>query len=956
MSGPVTTEYVALELETTGLNPGRDEIVEVAAILFGPDALRERLTTVIRPQRNISQDLALELLLEPHALANAPDWTEFAPRLRRFIAGRPLVISGSSFGLDMLRGMDMIITNAAYDPVDLATYILHDLPSYHLSGLAAVLGVERSAGRRAESVAAMSAGVFQRLLRRIERFDPATLEHLAYLLRVGEAQEADLFAAAAEARPSGPLFATADDAQRFGSHEIAFLAQRGRPDPLRETGSRKTVSPAAVKAALATRGPLSRTVRGYERRPQQETMALAVANAFNADRHLLVEAGTGTGKSLAYLLPSALHAIEKGETVVISTNTLALQDQLFRKDLPDLEAALGLDSEDGLTATVLKGRQNYLCLRSWFAWQRTPTFDPAEARLQARITTWLADTETGDRAELHLTAEEEQGWRHVAEVEDACVASRCPFQQRNQCFLYRARKRAEASHLVIVNHALLLSDVVAPSRILPEYDRLIVDEAHHLEDQATTQFSQTVSERDLADIADSMARRDGPVAAGTIATSTAFIQRHAVDDKSRLVAGEAGNRVLSTLSHADALRTSATRLFAAVGQFAIERTSGGPDRTLRLTTAVRANEGWEIVEQLLLPVDGALRELDGEIRWFDTVLDRLDLQPGDEDVMLQRDELRLELAMAARSSAELASRLRSAVSAPDESMVYWIERWQSNDRSSLHAAPIAVGDMLRDQLFANMRTSVLTSATLTTDGTFDYIENRIGMDHAETLAVSSPFDYESSTLLYLVDNIPEPSAPGYSEALQQMLIDTCAATGGRALVLFTSYASLRATAAAIRNPLLDRGIVTLAQKTDGTPRQLIERLRQSPATVLLGTATFWEGVDIVGPALSLLVITKLPFTVPTDPVFAARSERFDNPFSEYAIPQAVLKFKQGFGRLIRSSKDRGVCAVLDRRVLSKRYGTSFVASLPSCSVRVGSGYDLPGAAASWIDVGKDGVQ
>jgi DNA polymerase-3 subunit epsilon/ATP-dependent DNA helicase DinG len=268
---------------------------------------------------------------------------------------------------------------------------------------------------------------------------------------------------------------------------------------------------------------------------------------------------------------------------------------------------------------------------------------------------------------------------------------------------------------------------------------------------------------------------------------------------------------------------------------------------------------------------------------------------------------------------------------------------------SLRAAPLHVGPLLRDRLFAPLRTAVLTSATLTTDGSFDYIRERVGLEDVEEVSVPSPFDYERSTLLYLVDDIPEPNAPRYQKGVEDALVDLAIATGGRMLVLFTSHAALQATYRAIRGPLEDHGVVVLAQRTDGSARQLIERLKHASNIVLLGTSTFWEGVDIVGPALSVLVMAKLPFAVPSDPVFAARSEGFDDPFTQYAVPQAVLKFKQGFGRLIRSSQDRGICAILDRRVLSKRYGQSFIHSLPQCSVRVGSASELPRAAVEWLE-------
>jgi DNA polymerase-3 subunit epsilon/ATP-dependent DNA helicase DinG len=293
-------------------------------------------------------------------------------------------------------------------------------------------------------------------------------------------------------------------------------------------------------------------------------------------------------------------------------------------------------------------------------------------------------------------------------------------------------------------------------------------------------------------------------------------------------------------------------------------------------------------------------------------------------------------------------RFQAIVVDPEPDVVCWVERSPTGDRASLHAAPLDVGAVLRDDLFAPLRSVVLTSATITTDGTFDFVNERLGLERPVELIVPSPFDYEQSTLLYLADDIPEPGAQGYAARLHATLVETCAATGGRALVLFTSHAALQQAAKAMKGPLEERGIIVLAQRIDGSPRQLIERLRHTDNVVVLGAATFWEGVDIVGPALSLLAITRLPFSVPSDPVFAARSELFDDPFGQYAVPQAILRFKQGFGRLIRSSHDRGVCAVLDRRVVSKRYGASFVHSLPDCSVTVGSAYDLPEAAAEWL--------
>ncbi|HSH21385.1 MAG TPA: helicase C-terminal domain-containing protein, partial [Candidatus Caenarcaniphilales bacterium] len=337
-------------------------------------------------------------------------------------------------------------------------------------------------------------------------------------------------------------------------------------------------------------------------------------------------------------------------------------------------------------------------------------------------------------------------------------------------------------------------------------------------------------------------------------------------------------------------------------------------------------------------------------RWFLDLLDDLSLPDDPEDLeTTQRDELVVELTGAARLAYEYAARLVGVFGSPDDETVYWIERSPVQGNITLHAAPLYVDELLREHLFNRLRTAVLTSATITTDGSFEFIADRVGLPDSDQVALPSPFDYERSTLLYLADDVPEPQAPGYQAALQRALLDLCARVGGRALVLFTSHAALQATYRAIKGPLDDQNIIVLGQRIDGNPRQLVERLRSTPNVVVLGTASFWEGVDIVGQALSLLVITKLPFSVPSDPVFAARSEMLEQPFLEYAVPQAILRFKQGFGRLIRSSQDRGVCVVLDRRVVSRRYGASFVQSLPPCQVRVGRAADAAWAAAEWLD-------
>ncbi|MEA2528837.1 MAG: ATP-dependent helicase DinG [Thermomicrobiales bacterium] len=944
-------QYAALDVEATGMDPVRHEVIEVAVVVFSRERELDRFTSLVRPRARVSLDSATLTGITHEELRGAPPLSEIGATVRRLTAGRPVVGHSIDMDLAMLTAGGVSIASPQYDTHQIATLLLPDLPNYSLAAVAEALGLPLGVEHRALSDAVVAANVFRAMLAKIDEIDTLTLERVASLARSAGMPTADLFLEALRRRPTGPLFVVSDTPTQ-GPHEMAFLVPRERPEALRRTGSKREIDEATVSAALQPGGALSQVVGGYEHRRPQEQMALAVARAFNDDQQVLVEAGTGTGKSVAYLLPAAMHARERGETVVVSTNTLALQDQLFRKDIPDLKRALdGNGDQPPFEAAVLKGRQNYLCLRRWFASQRQPVGGPDEAALRAKVLLWLGETETGDRAELRLTAEEESQFRHISAEGEACSASRCVFQQRNQCFLFRARREAEHAHLVVVNHALLLSDTMEGGRILPDYEHLIVDEAHHLEDQATNQFGFSVSEAALHDVLDSAIRVDGPMFGGTVQLAINELARAATNDADRTRAASALERARALLTRSSALKLSASDLFARLREI-VDQTgqgSSGYDRSLRITPQIRRQSQWVEVEVAWERVDRDLISVEADLAWFLESVERLPTEKDKDDDLGAVEDLAVDLLNAIRQSGEFRAKLAEIVIDPSDEAVYWIERDNNRGTVSLRAAPLHVGPFLQERLFDRLRTVVLTSATLTTDGGFEYVRERLGLETAKELAVASPFDYERSTLLYLVDDIPEPNAPGYQRDLQDVLIELGMALGGKTLVLFTSHAALQATYRAIKAPLEDRGVVVLAQRSDGSARQLIERLKHSDNVMLLGTSTFWEGVDVVGSALSALVIAKLPFSVPSDPVFAARGEGFDEPFQQYAIPQAVLKFKQGFGRLIRSSHDRGVCAVLDRRVISKRYGASFIQSLPPCTVEVAGAADLPAASVAWLE-------
>jgi DNA polymerase-3 subunit epsilon/ATP-dependent DNA helicase DinG len=947
----VSLPFVALALTATGPDPRRDRVSAVSTVTVDAGGERTRFDAAVRtraPGTEHPNRAPHVTEVQPHEA----EWPDVAEKLRVRLATGRVVTHDADRSLAVLAAEGVRLDQAPLDTAELASILVPGLASTDLDTLREALGVASGDHGSQRNVADALADVFEALQARIATYDDVTLERLATHISEGGWQFADLFEPRTAAR-----FRTSGE-PRLMPPEIAFLRERPREDALEPTGSLEPLDHRVVQDVIGPQGTLSEVIAGFERRRQQEQMADAVAEAINVSGQILVEAGTGTGKSLAYLVPAALSATERGETVVLSTNTLALQDQLLRKDVPDLIAALTkADGDRQVGVVALKGRANYLCLRKWFPWERQVSLEPNEARLKAKILAWLPRTTTGDRAELRLTGGEETFWRQVAEEEGACDPGSCVFHQRGQCFLFRARRAAESAHLVVVNHALLLTDAASSNRILPDYDALVVDEAHHLEDQATSQFTVTLSERNLTEYADAVAGNDGIAMSGVTAGAVAFLMGAVADSAGQSRARLARERLENALTAAGSIRAAGRDLFAALEYIHVEAggASGGSERACRVTAATRTSPAWQTVDNAWDRLLEGLRSAESTLRWFASAVDEVDdVAIADLAEAGERQELLLsDLANTIRIGTELAGKFASALDAPEAGRVFWLDRQGLTDRITFRSAPLDVSGLLQERLFKKARAAILTSATLAVDGDCDYLASRLGIPDASSLIVPSPFDYRAAVLLYLTDDTPEPTHADYRDVLERTLIDVIDATRGRALVLFTSHALLSDMARSITRPLQDRGIAVLAQRRDGSPQQLTERLRRETNVAVLGTASFWEGVDVSGEALSLLAITRLPFTVPTDPVFAARSEAFEDAFAGYAVPQAVLRFKQGFGRLIRSSRDRGVCAVLDRRILTKRYGATFLQSLPECSVEVGSVFDLPSSAKTWLEAAPE---
>lgn len=608
---------------------------------------------------------------------------------------------------------------------------------------------------------------------------------------------------------------------------------------------------------LGPDGPLARVLPGFAPREQQQEMAEAVAEAIAGQGQLVVEAGTGTGKSFAYLVPALLC----GKKVIISTGTRHLQDQLFHRDLPVVRDALGV----GLRAALLKGRSNYLCVH------RLELAGP-EGRRQAadlhRIQVWAGGTQAGDVAELADLAEDSPLWPRVTSTPDNCLGQECP--RLSECFVMKARRRAQEADVVVINHHLLFADMALKEEgfgeLLPGANAFILDEAHQLEEVASNFFGMALSSRQLAGLA-----RD-----------TLLEQVREAGDMQDL--GDAARRLDKCVLD--------TRL------------AFGPQVRRAPWAAVAESAA---LAQALGELDTALADL---AAWLEHAAPR---SRGLESCL--------------RRAEKLKERLSLTTQAPPAGHVHWFE---THTRAfSVYLTPLEVAGVLRERIAALPSAWVFTSATLAIGERFEHFAGRLGLDEPRTLRLESPFDYQRNALLYAPTGLPEPNHPGYTRAVLEHSLGVLRASEGRAFMLFTSHRALREAAEFLEGrldyPLLVQG---------SAPRsELLGRFREAGNAVLLGTGSFWEGVDVRGPALSCVIIDKLPFASPGDPVLQARIEALrqsgGNPFWDYQLPEAVLVLKQGIGRLIRDVHDRGVLVLCDPRLLAKPYGRLFLASLPA---------------------------
>ena len=928
---------VAVDIETTGLNPDEDVIIEIGAVKFNGRRVEDTWDTLVNPRKPIPSFISQLTGITNSMVMHAPDLPDVMGEFIAFVGGAPVVGHNISFDLTFLQRAGSLRNNIDIDTYELAAVLMPTASRYNLSALAQQLGVLLPATHRALDDARATHAVFIELL---EKAHALPLDLLAEIVRMGEPLDwqgnwpfqqvlrqrvkEPVKARKAAGGTHGPLFdkPIIDEDQQVG-------AEPGKT----------TLDIDDVASVLDLGGKFAACFDEYEYRPQQVDMLRSVTKALSDSLHLMVEAGTGTGKSFAYLIPAAYWALKNNTRVVISTNTINLQDQLIKKDIPDMRKAL----EIPVRAAVLKGRSNYLCPRRLALMRRRKPENVHEIRVLGKVLVWLLESRTGDRTEINLNGNvERMVWSRLSAEDEGCRLEVCLKRTGGRCPFYRAKIAAENAHLLIVNHALLLADAATGNRVLPPFDYLIVDEAHHLESATTSAMSFQVRAIDITRLIREIGGKKSGVLGRFVDLCEDLLPPAKMASLTQIVqkASDLAFRLDSQMN----------QYYQALDAFLYEQRDGHPLGTypqqVRILPATRTLPIWIDVEIAWEQAHETLESLMAILRELRTPMQELAEQDNEE-----AEDMWGSLGNMFSRLEEIAHNLNGLTLEPDLDVIYWTEINPKYMEISLNAAPLHIGRLMEKHLWYQKESVILTSATLTANGEFDYLKRRLNGEDADELVVGSPFDYETAALVYVATDVPEPSNyNGHQRAVEEAIANVAKASGGRMLALFTSYAQLQRTSNKISPYLSQYDIQVYEQGEGASANMLLETFRETDRAVLLGTRAFWEGVDVPGEALSVLVIVKLPFDVPSDPIIAARSETFEDPFYQYALPEAILRFRQGFGRLIRTQTDRGVVIVLDKRVLTKRYGHFFIESLPRCEFKQGLLSDLPNLTARWLNI------
>ena len=899
-------DIVVFDVATTGFEVLQDEIIEFAAFRIRDGKIQGSCHFLVRPEQEITNKLLRLTGIKAEDLDGASQLFEHSHEIQEFFRGAVLVGHRVTFLLSSLeKKLHVHFQQTLWDTLELARIFFPTVHDYQLSFLTEKLPLtleDGCGGRRSETNALLTWKLLEACRKKSLEFDLSFFDQAKRLIE--------------DWAGSGFIDESHKEiSRRFPDRQIRtdFVLA-----PLSEGlfASEKTPTPKIPESidwivdSFSPRGILEQNLMGYESRPGQVKMAKLIAEGLISSHHVVVEAGTGTGKSFAYLIPCLWSAKKTGKKVVVATHTIPLQEQLQKKDIPILETILPFSFK----VSVLKGKSNYCCLKRLQGCMSNPReISQEEQRLAlSSILVWIRETLTGDLQELSKVPGLLQIWPSLNADNETCIPGRC--SKSGLCFLLRARKKAEEADLLIVNHSLLFSDLKTDYNVLPEYHQLVIDEAHQIYQTALQHLGSDMSLENVTRIIDNLYKSSGHSFYGLV--------------KQRL--GSLANLVPSVSwgifeKRLDNIPENSTMVLEqAKDVFQLLAQILGSERTFRFVASHTTQTWWGTLNI-------QIENLIGRIKALVAVLESLTSALSGEDAD-EIQELKYVLVGHQRELQALVDTLILVLTVNNPKQVTWLEK---NSRLYLKTSPIEVSDILKEKIFSRLEAVILTSATLSMSNSFEHFLRDIGLPRTtKTAQVDSPFDYERQMKFFVVKKGMDfqKSDEEKAKELSEFIVEVAERMNGRTLVLFTAHKLLRETYADL-NPRLSRiGIETLAQGFNGERSTLLEAFKRNPKSVLLGANSFWEGIDIPGDTLSCVILVKLPFWPPSLPLIEARSEFLKSlgrdPFQELLLPEAVIRFKQGFGRLIRSKGDRGVVILLDDRVIEKYYGRFFLNSLP----------------------------
>lgn len=955
-------KFAVLDFETTGMSSDKDEIIQTGlALIDDAGAVCSTYASFVRPNKPIPEEITRLTGIRDEDVHSAPELEEMLNEIVPMLQDVILVGHNVEFDAHFLqaaldRSGYLPFAGRMLDTVELAKLVYPTQPSYALTSLTQTLGIDHDRPHQADSDAVATAELFLLCLNKLRKLPLFTLQRLSGMFDPDRNDLGWLIADTLNWREMQPLIPE-DGIHHF--RQFAMNVGDWGDDSRSEEESQHTAKQlnemnfeqylAAVQANLKTMFP------SYESREGQDIMFQEVFDALQEDSHLLVEAGTGTGKSLGYLLPSLYYGLKEEKKVVVSTHTIQLQEQLRERDLPLLQQALPVP----FRASVFKGRNNYLCLRKFESRQQIPehAFGREEAVTRGGMTVWLGETTRGESEELNIGGRNKEEWDAVSSDAASCLNRACPWFRR--CFYHRARQDAGKADLIITNHALLFTDLRAEHRLLPAYDRLIVDEAHHLEEVASHHLGQKTGHSSLAI----------PLQRVWKDARTGLLPQ-LIGSVSSLGTGDSGawtEKLELLVPKVHEIREAWERWMDAL--FQLLAANAAADETGNLTLRLKHADLPEQWESLSVDGNNVIQLLSDFIR----PLEKLTVDMREDTDELSMQGMLTDLSGVLKDLANIRADTQSFVTLGKPEFVYWLEgHSQYRGRSVyIYGVPADVSELLKEGVFDRKSSVVMTSATLTIDKSFRYVTEQLGLDEAEkggrlkTAMLPSPFRYREQALVLIPRDFPgikgRDGEAVFISALIDSLQEMAITVGGRMLVLFTSHRMLKTVYGPLKDRLEANGIQVLGQGMDsGSRSRLTQQFVKQPASVLLGTSSFWEGIDLPGDALTCLAIVRLPFQPPNHPVAEAKSEKLlaenKNPFMKLSLPQAVIRFKQGFGRLVRTATDRGIVILYDTRVIDTNYGKYFLYSLPGPKMEHLPTSAMAARVSSWLNSAASAVQ